>query len=99
MTEISSGMAKQKWWNEPFARAKRAVLEWALHCSVLASFLIGFRSIELLITWLWGPDPRLFFDIMPVRYIFDGADCGLLVGFLTYGVFRVLQVYKDSPDT
>jgi hypothetical protein len=71
----------------------RALLEWLSHLLVLGSFLLGLRGIEALLHVL-DEDNRLLFGQIPLTYIFDAGDAGLLVGFLGYGIYSVLNAYR-----
>lgn len=81
-------------WREPFRRARRALLEWLSHLLVLAGFLLGLHGIEVLLHVL-GEDNRLLFQRVPLTYLFDAGDAGLLAGFLGYGIYSVLKAYRS----
>jgi hypothetical protein len=80
-------------WSEPFARARHALIEWVSHLLVAAGLLVGFHAIEALLHYL-GQDNRLLFGRLPLTYLFDAGDVGLVIGFLIYGVYSVLNAYR-----
>jgi hypothetical protein len=69
-------------------------MEWACHCLVVVGILVGIRLLEAVTSALWGPSEVQLFSMLPLRYVFDAADLGLLVGLLTYGIFRVIVTYR-----
>jgi hypothetical protein len=81
-------------WREPFARARRALIEWASHLLVVAGLLLGFHGVEWLLRYL-GEADRLLFGKLPLTYLFDAGDAALVVGFLGYGVYSVLTAYRS----
>ena len=42
-------------------------------------------------------DPKLF-DIVPLRYVFDGMDVGIIIAFLVFGTIEAVIVFKGSDD-
>lgn len=83
-------------WYEPLIRAGRAILEWISHLIVVLALLGGFRFVEWVAEQLWGHHSRVFFDFIPVSYLFDGADMAVLGGLLLYGSYCVLKAYFKS---
>lgn len=83
-------------WSEPMVRVGRAVIELFAHLLVVASLLCAIRLLEGLVRWLWGGNEVLFFERIPLRYVFDGADLALLTGFLLYGVWSVIRAYMKK---
>ena len=70
-----------------------ALFEMLSHTVILAAFLIVSRILEFLIYFLWGNEGRLLFDFFQLRWIFDAADLGALIGFLVFGTYRLFRVY------
>jgi hypothetical protein len=81
---------------EAFLRVVNALVELIAHLAVLAALLVGIRLLEDLIHKLWGTD-YLFFGKLKLRYIFDGADLAILVGFIAWGVYSVVAAYVRKP--
>jgi hypothetical protein len=63
------------------------------HLLVVAGLLLGFHGIEILLHAL-GSDDRLLFGEIPLRYLFDAGDAALIIGFLVYGIYSVLNAYR-----
>lgn len=83
---------------EAFLRVIHAIIELVAHLSVLAALLAGIWLIEKLVHWLWGDQDYLFFARLKLRYIFDGADLAILIGFLVWGVYSVVAAYIREPE-
>lgn len=81
---------------EVLLRAIAAVIELVTHLAVVASLLLGMWLLEKLVHHLWNKD-YLFFNKVKLRYIFDGADLMILVGFLAWGVYSVINAYVRPP--
>ena len=79
-------------------RVLNALIELIAHLAVLAALLIGIKLLEELVHWLWGNQDFLFFSRLKLRYIFDGADLTILVGFLAWGVYSVISAYVSEPE-
>ncbi len=85
---------RQAEWREPLARARHALVEWLSHLIVVAGLLLGFHAIEALLHAL-GQDNRLLFSRFPLTYLFDAGDAALVIGFLIYGIYSVLNAYRS----
>lgn len=81
-------------WREPLERARHALVEWLSHLIVVAGLLLGFHAIEALLHFL-GQDNRLLFARLPLTYLFDAGDAALVIGFLVYGIYSVLNAYRS----
>jgi hypothetical protein len=81
-------------WREPIIRARHALIEWLSHLVVVAGLLVGFHAIEALLHYL-GQDNRLLFGRFPLTYLFDAGDAALVIGFLIYGIYSVLNAYRS----
>jgi hypothetical protein len=80
-------------WYGPFRRTAKALLELAAHLLVVVGLLAGIRLLEEIVRRLWGQTDHLFFGKIPLKYLFDAADLGILAGFLLYGVYSVVSAY------
>jgi hypothetical protein len=64
--------------------------------ALVAMLLIG---VIALIQWLvlrLG-DPQLF-DTIPLRYVFDGMDLGILVAFVVVGTIHAVIVFRGLDE-
>ena len=83
-------------WYAPFIRALRAGIYLATHVLV-AAILIGAIYV---VQWLLGyaGDPKLF-DWIPIRYIFDAMDAGILITFIVFGTIEAVRAFQgNTPD-
>ena len=78
-------------------RVVNALIELVAHLAVLAALLIAIWALEKLVHKLWGTTEYVFFGKVKLKYIFDGADLALLVGFLVWGVYSVVAAYVRKP--
>ena len=81
-------------WREPFQRARQALIEWLSHLLVVCGLLLGFHAVEAMLHFV-GQDDRLLFGRLPLTYLFDAGDAGLIIGFLVYGIYSVLTAYRS----
>jgi hypothetical protein len=79
-------------WHEPLLRLLWGAIELFSHGAMLALILLVIKGIESWMKRLWGTE-KLLFGLLPVRYVFDGADLVLLVTFLTIGIYVILSAY------
>jgi len=79
-----------------FGRLLRAVIELAAHAVVLIVVLGLFRLVQFALECFWGGKDVRFFDRIPLRYIFDGADLIMLLGLLSVGVYNGVQAYRGK---
>lgn len=80
----------------PFSNAYNALLEVASHTIVVSGMLISFKILELLTNYLWENEERKLFDELPLHYIFDAADLALLICFIFFGSYSVIQKYRGK---
>jgi hypothetical protein len=83
-------------WYEPYHRLLNALVDLSAHLIVLAAVLSGIKLLELFVHRLWDAD-YVFFGRLKLRYLFDGADLLILVGFLFWGVYSVVGSYIRKP--
>jgi hypothetical protein len=57
---------------------------------VVAGLLLGFHGVEAVLDFL---GQRLAFAGPSLTSLFDAGDAGLIIGFLVYGVYSVLNAY------
>ncbi len=89
-------MDDNKILSHTMCRTLDALIEWLAHTIVVAGLLIGFRLTEYLLHVLYNGGNRLLFGVLPLHWIFDAADLGTLVGFLTCGVLGVLRAFSGN---
>lgn len=81
---------------EVFVRCFRAACEWLAH-TVLAMVIVGCNAaVEGALVFFAGTHDAKFFGVMPVTWIFHGADVGVLVGLSVYGVRAAIITYRGS---
>jgi len=78
-------------------RVVNAISELMAHLLVLFGLLGGIWLLEKYVHKLWGTQDYLFFNRLKLRYIFDGADLAIMVGFLGWGVYSVIAAYVRRP--
>ncbi len=78
------------------ARLLRFLIELAAHAVAVIAVLGLFRLVQLTLESFWGGKEVRFFDRMPLRYVFDGADAIILVGLLSVGVYNGIQAYRGK---
>jgi hypothetical protein len=78
----------------PFQRARHALAEWLSHLIVVAGLLLGFHGVEAVLDFIGG---RLSLAGPALTSLFDAGDAGLIIGFLVYGVYSVLNAYAAEP--
>jgi hypothetical protein len=61
------------------------------HIIGAAAAATGIWALEWLIRWLWGNEDPLFFDKIPLRYVFDAADLAIIVAFIFRGVRTLIK--------
>lgn len=61
------------------------------HALVAILLLAVVAGLQRLV--LQAGDPRLF-DIIPLRWVFDGMDLGIIVAFLIIGTLEAVRVFK-----
>jgi hypothetical protein len=68
---------------------------WGSFIAAHALVAMVLLAVVALLQWLvlrLG-DPKLF-DVIPLRYIFDGMDLGILVAFVVLGTVEAVIVFK-----
>lgn len=78
-------------------RVLNAVIELVAHLTILTVLLVGIWVLEQLVHWLWKSKDFAFFGWLRLKYLFDGADFLLLVGFLLWGVYSAIAAYVKKP--
>ena len=80
-------------FREPFRKLLAGAVELFCHTAMLALILSAVRAIEWTLERLWGTKEKVLFDVVPVRFLFDGADLGLILAFLFFGGYAVYRAY------
>jgi hypothetical protein len=78
-------------------RVVNALIELIAHFVVVAALLGSIWLLEQFIHYLWGTTDFVFFGKVRLRYIIDGADLAILVGFILWGVYSVVTAYVRKP--
>lgn len=75
-------------------RCLRAFAEWLAHSLLLFGIIAVIEGLHWCLTNILGiPADKKFFDVVPMAYLFDGADLALLVGVAIVGVTAVVRSY------
>jgi hypothetical protein len=81
-------------WYSAFETAWRWGSFIAAH-ALVAILLIAVIAVIQRRVLLIG-DPKLF-DVIPLRYVFDGMDLGILVAFVVLGTIEAVVVFRGKP--
>lgn len=74
-------------------RALWAALFVGIHVALALLLITGVWVIK---HWLLAiGDPRLF-DWMPMRYLFDALDLGVIVSFMLFGGMEVFLLFQEN---
>lgn len=80
----------------PFVRCFHAGCEWLAH-SLLAIFVIAcMAAVEWMLHYLLAS--ATFFGVLPISWIFNGADLAVLIGLSYYGVRASIAAYRESDE-
>lgn len=75
-------------------RCLRAFAEWLAHSILLFGIFAVIQGFHWGITHLLGvPADKVFFHVVPMQVLFDGADFALLVGLGLVGVTAAVRAY------
>jgi hypothetical protein len=80
---------------KPLIRAAAAALFLLVHTMLATLIILGVFGIERLIKYLWGVDKPLLFGFVPLEYLFQVIDVGV-VG--TFGYRGILAAYRAFED-
>jgi hypothetical protein len=82
-------------WRSPWIEAFRVAMHLLSHLAVVL-VLIGIISA---VQWALraAGEPKLL-DILPIRYIFDTMDLGLLALFLVFGTISAFHAFREGED-
>src|SRR5437660_9591785 len=76
------------------SRCLRAFAEWLAHAILLFGIFAVIQAFHWGITDLLGvPVTKVFFRVVPMEVLFDGADFALLVGLGLVGVTAAVRAY------
>jgi hypothetical protein len=75
-------------------RCLRAFAEWVAHSVLLFGIFAVIQAFHWGLTHLLGvPEKKVFFHLVEMEVLFDGADFALLVGVGVVGVTAVVRAY------
>jgi hypothetical protein len=84
---------------EPWYSAFETAWRWGSF--IAAHALVGLVLVGVVYVFqrllLQLGDPKLF-DIIPLRYVFDGMDIGILVAFVVFGTLEAIVVFRGPDD-
>jgi hypothetical protein len=72
-------------------RPVRAAGVFIAHLSLGTIVLTGIWLTERQFHFLWDTTKPLFFDWVPVKWLFDAADCGVMVVFTVFGIYEAAR--------
>src|SRR5687767_121648 len=80
----------------PFVRCFRAACEWLAHTFLALVVICCMAAVEWAVKALVH-SPRLF-DIVPIAWLFHGADVAVLVGLSSVGVRAAIHAYREADE-
>jgi hypothetical protein len=90
-------------WLRPLLKNRyvRVIGEWLSHVVVLIVILSSIQLVEYALTFLDVTNEKMFFGVIPIKWIFDGADIAALFAVGLNGVVAALRVFffRDRPDS
>jgi hypothetical protein len=72
-------------------RPARAAGVFIAHLALGTVVLVGIWLTERQFQLLWKTSKPLFFDWIPVKWLFDAADCGVMVVFIVFGIYEAAR--------
>jgi hypothetical protein len=78
-------------WFSPLIKAAKAGIYFFAHLLIATAIIALIEYIQRLI--IFAGDPKMF-DLLPIRYIFDAMDLGILVAFAVFGTLEAYIVFK-----
>ena len=80
-------------WYSSFQKALRWGSYIAAHAAVAVVLLAAIYLLQVLLKAVG--DPKLF-DVLPLRYIFDGMDLAILLAFIVLGTLEAIRVFRET---
>lgn len=77
-------------------RPLRATLCVVGHVFLCGAALAGIWALEQWTHFLWGDTAPKLFDLLPVRYLFDASDLGIMTAFGVGAVFDAANAMKEK---
>lgn len=90
----SAAKSREHSVREPFIRCGRALAEWLAHTLLALGIIMCITLVDLAIHRLMGPGDVHFFGILPLPWVFQAADLGVLIGISFYGVKAAIAAYR-----
>src|SRR6266446_440658 len=81
----------------PILIAFRAAIIFVSHMALAALVVVCVWAFSRLFHLLWGVEDPLLFDRVPLRYLFDAADTGVILVFAFYGVSSAAAAFRNQP--
>lgn len=82
-------------WRSTFFKTLRWSAYLAGHGVVAAGFIMISHLLQILLKWVG--DPKLF-DHIPLRYLFDVMELGILSVFLVSSLREAILVFREHDD-
>jgi hypothetical protein len=83
-------------WYRPFLRALSYGSYVLAHVGVALLLISGIRAIQWLV--ISTGDPKLF-DFLPLRWVFDVMDLGILSTFTVFGTLEAIDVFGKRDQS
>lgn len=77
-------------------RAIAAATFLIIHTILAALLILGIYAVETLIKHLWGADNLLLFGVLPITYIFQAIELGVLIVFGYRGILAANKAFEDK---
>ena len=71
-------------------RSLRAAALFILDTAIGLVLMAGLRVSQQSFNRVFGDDAPKFFDILPLKWIFEAGELGVLVAFLSFGIYEVV---------
>jgi hypothetical protein len=71
-------------------RSLRAAGLFLLDTAIGLVLMAGLRASQRWFNFVFGDDAPKFFDILPLKWIFEAGEFGVLVVFLSFGIYEVV---------
>lgn len=77
-----------------WGRFSKAFLEIVCHTVLVLTLLGAFWVVEKSLYYLWGPNQKVLWGVVEIRYLFDTADAAVLVSFFISGLWNAIRAYN-----
>lgn len=78
----------------PLVRASRAAIVLFGHLCLAAVLLTGIWVLDWFVRFLWSHEAPVLFGRVPLRWLFDAIDVGIVAVFGFWGIWEANQKLK-----